>query len=167
MIVASLIVLTEPVSSQCVEHPDGKTAVILKNDTKHDVVFRIDDNDKGTVPSKRSSREWEVTPGEHLLVAGAIIDRRMYWVWTENELPKGQVCTWTLFDPEMGGGGKWQTDFGEPTIREVSAGAAKTICSSNYDRIYRKGEICPSLVREDSVPGIDLGLPASISSRYA
>jgi hypothetical protein len=84
--------------AQCVDHPQGKTAVILKNETKHDLVFRIDETEKGMVPSKRSSREWEVMPGEHLLIAGAVIEGWAYWVWTENEVPKGQVCTWTVED---------------------------------------------------------------------
>ncbi len=86
--------------AQCVDHASGKTAVILKNQTDHTLRFGIDDDDKGTVPPRNESVEWEVEPGVHLLVARATINANEVWVWTTNEVPKGQVCTWTIEQPE-------------------------------------------------------------------
>ena len=89
-------------AAQCVDDPSGRTAVILSNQTKYDLVFRIDDDEKGIVPSRKESPEWQIEPGVHTLIAGAIIDSGSYWVWTENEVLKGQVCTWTIEDRKEG-----------------------------------------------------------------
>lgn len=89
-------------TAQCVDDPSGKTAVKLSNQTKHDLVLGIDDENKGMVPSHKESPEWEVEPGNHLLIAGAIVEGRPYWVWVKNEISKGQICTWTIADPEEG-----------------------------------------------------------------
>ena len=90
------------ISAQCVDHPSGKTALKLSNQTKYDLTFGIDDDDKGVVPSRKESPEWEVEPGPHLMIAGALVDGKPVWVWANNEVPKGQICTWTVEDPQLG-----------------------------------------------------------------
>lgn len=62
--------------AQCVDHPEGR------------MIF----------PPKTISPPLEVEPGVHLLRAMAIIDGRPEWVSVENEIPRGQVCTWTVED---------------------------------------------------------------------
>ena len=86
--------------AQCVDNPTGKTVLRLNNQTKYDLKFGIDDDDKGMVLSHQESPDWEVDPGNHLLMAGALVDGQPYWVWTTNEVPIGQICTWTIEDPE-------------------------------------------------------------------
>ena len=105
ILIATLLVFlamapNKQVDAQCVDDPSGKTAVKLSNHTQYDLMFGIDDEDKGTVEPGKESPEWEVKPGIHLLIAGAIIDGRASWVWTENEVPKGQVCTLNIEGPK-------------------------------------------------------------------
>ena len=91
--------LSQKTAAQCVDNPSGRTAVRLDNQTKYDLVFGIDDDDKGIVPSRRQSPEWDVEPGIHLLIVGTVREGKAVWVWTNNEVPKGQLCTWIVEDP--------------------------------------------------------------------
>lgn len=88
------------VSALCVDDPNGKTAVRLHNLTRYDLVFKVDEIDKGIVLAQEEGQAWEVEPGDHLLVAGANINGNPYWLWVENDIPKGQVCTWTIVERE-------------------------------------------------------------------
>jgi hypothetical protein len=101
MAIVLTAVYSTVLSAQCVDHPAGKTAVKFNNETSYELTFFIDEAEAGvTVPSKTSSAEQEVTPGEHLLRALGTVDGQFVWVWVVNDVPRGQVCTWTLLDPE-------------------------------------------------------------------
>lgn len=92
--------LFQTVSGQCVDHPDKKTALKFANESGYDLTFFVDDDEAGVVvASKTVSMEQEVGPGEHLLRARAIIRDAGFWVWVVNDVPEGQVCTWTIEDP--------------------------------------------------------------------
>lgn len=104
MIAAAVICVTigsGPALAQCRDHPAGLTAVRFVNESSYELTFFIDDDDKGTVAIGGASPEWEVYPGEHMLRAGAVIGDQALWVWVVNEVPRGQVCTWTITDPPL------------------------------------------------------------------
>lgn len=99
-VICLAVQLSGEVYAQCVEHPDMKTAVKFSNESRFELTFFIDEDEHGVlVPSKSVSREIAVEPGEHMLRARAIVRGKSFWVWTVNEVPQGQICTWTVEDP--------------------------------------------------------------------
>ncbi len=94
----------QPVSGQCVDHPGKKTAIVFSNESSYALTFFIDDEEKAFVRSRAVSGELNVEPGEHLLRARAIIRGKSFWVATVNDVPKAQVCTWTINDPGVQAG---------------------------------------------------------------
>lgn len=100
MVLVCAASLSHQISGQCVDHPAGRTALNFSNQTSYDLTFFVDDDEKVTVRAKTSSNEWEVGPGEHQLRAGAVIADQTLWVWTVNEVLKGQICTWTIEEPQ-------------------------------------------------------------------
>lgn len=96
-------IFSRQLRAQCIDHAEGKTAVKFANESRYDLTFFIDDDEKGIVVlAGKVSKEFEIGPGEHLLRARAIVRGRSFWVWAENEFPKGQICTWTIDDPQAG-----------------------------------------------------------------
>ena len=88
------------VSAQCVHSSDAKSAVRFNNETRFELTFFIDDDEKGVVvAAHQESKALGVEPGEHLLRARAVVSGEIFWIWTVNEIPPGQVCTWTITDP--------------------------------------------------------------------
>jgi len=86
--------------AQCVENNDKRTALKFSNESRFELTFFVDDDEDGViVPSRAVSNEITVEPGEHLLRARAIVRGESFWVWVVNEVPQGQVCTWTVTDP--------------------------------------------------------------------
>jgi hypothetical protein len=119
--VASLLITSAIIRGQCVDHPVGKTAVKFNNETRYDLTFFIDREPVGTfVPSKQMSEERPVPPGSHLLRAMAMVNGKEFWVWVINEIPSGQLCTWTLIDPpreKAKDGREFRTPvIGEPNV---------------------------------------------------
>ena len=106
---ATAIVLADAVSAQCIDTPDKKTALKFNNESRFELTFFIDNDQQGiVVASGTVSIEVEVEAGQHLLRARAVVLGEGFWVWSVNEVPAGQVCTWTVTDPmaaEMGGYG--------------------------------------------------------------
>jgi hypothetical protein len=99
-VLLGLLLVSEAVP-QCVRHPKNLTALRFSNESRADLIFYIDDDEEGIpIPSLYRSREFRVEPGEHLLKAKAVLQGMDVWVWTVNEVPRGQVCTWTVADPE-------------------------------------------------------------------
>jgi hypothetical protein len=84
--------------AKCIQHPDGKTAVVLNNETAYELTFFIDDMDRGDVAVAAKSPEIEIIPGEHLFGARATIQGQSFWVLVINGVTKGQLCTWTVLD---------------------------------------------------------------------
>lgn len=108
------------ISAQCVDHPDDKTAVVFNNESSYDLTFFVDGDEKAMVRSRAVSDEWEIAPGDHLLRARAVLRGKAFWVATVNEVPKGQVCTWTVNDP--GERGSAAADIYRSTFRLLSNG---------------------------------------------
>lgn len=104
MIVTALAAaFVQATSAQCIDHPYRKTAVKFGNETRFELTFYIDDDEKGViVASGMVSNELEVSPGEHLFRARAVVAGKSFLVWVVNEVPEGQVCTWTITDPTTG-----------------------------------------------------------------
>jgi hypothetical protein len=86
-------------TAQCIQDPDGRTAVILNNETSYVLTFFIDDMDRGAVPVSAKSSEVEIIAGEHLFGARATIQGQSFWVLVVNDVAKGELCTWTVLDP--------------------------------------------------------------------
>jgi hypothetical protein len=87
---------------QCADHPDKRTAVKFSNESSFELTFFVDEDEDGViVPAGAVSGETEVPPGEHLLRAKAVVRGQSFFVWTINEVPEGQVCTWTITDPSQ------------------------------------------------------------------
>ena len=85
---------------QCLPHPELRTAVLFANETSFELTFFIDADETGiAVQPKAVSPEQPVVPGEHILRARAMVNSRAIWVWVINEVPTGNVCTWTVTDP--------------------------------------------------------------------
>ena len=91
--------------AQCADHPDKMAALKFRNESRFELTFFVDDDEDGVVvpPKGVSPREVRVEPGEHLLRARAIVRGESFWVWVVNEVPQGQICTWTVEDPPRGG----------------------------------------------------------------
>jgi len=88
------------VLSQCLDHPDKKTALRFSNQTKYELTFFVDEDEEGTaVQSANLSDELVVEPGRHMVRARAVINGENIWVWKIDEVPEGQVCTWTIVSP--------------------------------------------------------------------
>ncbi len=90
----------QTISAQCVDHPEKKTALVFNNESSYVLTFFIDDDEKTVLQSREVSVEWEVEPGDHLLRARAIVRGKSFWVAIVNEVVKGQICTWTVADPD-------------------------------------------------------------------
>lgn len=86
--------------AQCVSHPRGRTALRFSNQSRHELAFFIDDSDEIVLAPKATTPPLEVEPGEHMLRARAMIRGQAVWVWTVNEVPRGQICTWSVHDPD-------------------------------------------------------------------
>lgn len=94
------VVLFETTNAQCIDDPGKKTALKFSNESRFELRFFVDEDEVGVVvPPKTVSREIVVEPGEHMLRARAIVRGESFWVWTVNEVPQGQICTWTVEDP--------------------------------------------------------------------
>ena len=73
----------------------------FNNESRFELTFFLDDDEKGVVVASGAvSNEIEVRPGEHLFRARAVVMDKSFLVWTINEVPEGQVCTWTVTDPQ-------------------------------------------------------------------
>jgi hypothetical protein len=87
--------------AQCVDHPQQRTAVQFRNESSYELTFFVDEDEVGVaVESKGTSREQQVAPGEHLFRARAMVGGNGVWIWITNDIPQGNVCTWTVTDPE-------------------------------------------------------------------
>lgn len=87
-------------NGQCVQHPNGNTAVRFHNDSSYEVSFFIDEGYSVKLRPGVTSSEFGLSPGEHLLSALADINGMQSWVHVANEFPAGYVCTWHVTDPE-------------------------------------------------------------------
>jgi hypothetical protein len=86
--------------AQCVQHPAGKTAIVLNNETSYELTLFVDDIDRGAVPPAKRGSEIEIIPGQHLLGARATIQGQNFWVMIVNEINRGELCAWTVLDPQ-------------------------------------------------------------------
>lgn len=92
-----MLLLAPTALAQCVAHPEHKTAVRFANETGYDLTFFVDGDETGIpVPSKTTSPDQPIEPGEHIFRARAIVAERSVRVWTINEVPRGHICTWTV-----------------------------------------------------------------------
>ena len=87
------------VNAQCVDSPDGKTAVRFDNASSYEVTFYIEGAKVATQTAHTTSRDVYVVPGGHFLSASAATTLGELWVYSANVVPKGQVCTWHVGDP--------------------------------------------------------------------
>ena len=98
----STILFSSVIAAQCVAHPEQKTAVRFGNDTFYELTFFIDTDETGIeVPMKSTSPEQFVEAGRHMFRARAMVGERSIWVWVINDIPEGQVCTWTVTDQPL------------------------------------------------------------------
>jgi hypothetical protein len=100
LVLGLIAMFVQAMSAQCVKDPEKRTALRFNNETSLELTFFVDDDEEGVgVASRAVSRDLEVEPGEHLLRARAVIRGESFFVWVVNEVPLGQVCTWTITDP--------------------------------------------------------------------
>lgn len=97
---ALVFALSQTGFSQCVDHPEKKTALKFINETRVELTFFVDEDEEGLiVPSRTVSDEIPVEAGEHMLRAKAMVRGEPVWIWTVNDVPTGQLCVWTITDP--------------------------------------------------------------------
>src|SRR5688572_12806597 len=100
VVFAALTVFAALATAQCVDDDNEKTGIRFSNQSAYDLTFFVDEENTGVfVPSKEISTVREVNPGDHLLRARAEIVGMFVWIWDINEVPIGQICTWTVEDP--------------------------------------------------------------------
>lgn len=118
--IAVFLIFGGAVFAQCVQSQDGKTALKFSNESSYELTFFIDNDEKVTLSQKTISAEFPVEPGDHILRARAMIAGVAMWVYTGNEVPEGNVCTWTIEDPPKGeekSGDRFRTIFDTKTAR--------------------------------------------------
>ena len=96
-----LLLLTYRVAAaQCIPNPTNETAVGLRNASSYYLTFYIDGVKMDGVPPGDRSVDFNVTSGQHVLLAEAVIDGEIVSVSRAVQVPIGYVCTWTVTDPQ-------------------------------------------------------------------
>lgn len=121
ILIMLLLISYSAASAQCNKNPTGETSVGLQNDSSHYLTFYIDGEKMDGVPAGDRSVDFVVTPGEHALLAEAIIDGETVSASRTVNIPEGFVCTWTVTDPPASSSNlqKGSPNAGQKNLRDA------------------------------------------------
>ena len=86
-------------SAQCRPHPSHKTAISVINASNWPIIFSVDGVTRATVPAAEVSIDFNVGPGQHLLLANTSVGDEKYSISRRLVIPAGSICVWTVTNP--------------------------------------------------------------------
>ena len=86
-------------SAQCVPHPSHETAISVINASSWPITFSVDGVTRATVPAADVSIDFNVGPGQHLLLAHTSVGDEKYSISRRLVIPAGSICVWTVTNP--------------------------------------------------------------------
>jgi hypothetical protein len=87
------------VNAQCTPHPSHETTVSVINVSNWPITFSVDGVTRTTVPPAEVSIDFNVGPGQHLLLAETSVDGETFSVSRRMVVPAGSMCVWTVTTP--------------------------------------------------------------------
>jgi hypothetical protein len=87
------------VNAQCAPHPSHETTVSVINASRWPIIFSLDGVTRASVPSAEVSIDFNVSPGQHLLVAQTSIEGEAFSIVRRLVIPAGSMCVWTVTNP--------------------------------------------------------------------
>lgn len=99
ILIMLLLISYSAAAGQCIQNPTGETAVGLQNDSSYYLIFYIDGERKDAVPAGDRSVDFIVPPGEHTLMASALVQGETISVSRTANFSGTNICTWTVTDP--------------------------------------------------------------------
>ena len=85
-------------AAQCTSHPAHETTISVINTSSWPIIFSVDGVTRGVVPSVTVS-DFNVSPGQHVLVAETSIDGETLSIARRVVVPAGSMCVWTVTNP--------------------------------------------------------------------
>jgi len=86
-------------NAQCTPHPSHETTLSVINASRWPISFSLDGVTRATVPSAEVSIDFNVSPGQHLLVAETSIEGEAFSIARRLVIPAGSMCVWTVTNP--------------------------------------------------------------------
>lgn len=86
-------------SAQCGSDPSHKTAISVINASNWPITFSVDGVTRATVPAADVSIDFNVGPGQHLLLANTSVGDEEYSISRRLVIPAGSICVWTVTNP--------------------------------------------------------------------
>jgi hypothetical protein len=87
------------VNAQCAPHPSRETTVTVINASSWPITFSIDGVTRAAVPPAEVSIDFNVSPGQHFLLAETSIDGETFSIARRMVVPAGSMCVWTVTNP--------------------------------------------------------------------
>ena len=107
---------TAVVNAQCAPHPSHETTVSVINASSSPITFSIDGVTRATVPPAEVSIDFNLSPGQHLLLAETSFDGENFSISRRLVIPAGSMCVWTVTSPSKDSR-KPRPPFIDPLIR--------------------------------------------------
>jgi len=99
LVVGFCVAVRAEAIAQCVPHPSHETTVSVINVSGWSITFSVDGVTRTTVPSSEVSIDFNVSPGQHLLLAEVSADGETFSVSRRMVVPAGSMCVWTVTNP--------------------------------------------------------------------
>lgn len=87
------------VNAQCAPQPSRETTVRVINASSWPITFSIDGVTKRIVSPAEVSIDFNLSPGQHFLLAEASIDGENLSISRKLLIPAGSMCAWTVTNP--------------------------------------------------------------------
>ncbi len=94
-----LVARAAVVNAQCVSHPSRETTISVINASSWPITFSIDGVTRATVPPAEVSIDFNISPGQHFLLAETSIDGETFSISRRLVIPAGSMCMWTVTNP--------------------------------------------------------------------
>ena len=90
---------TAVASAQCVPHSAHETTISVINVSSRTITFSVDGVMRASVPPSEVSIDFNVSPGQHLLLAETSVEGETFSVSRRMVVPAGSMCIWTVTNP--------------------------------------------------------------------
>lgn len=94
-----LVARAAEVNAQCAPHASHETTVSVINASSWPITFSIDGVTRATVPPAEVSVDFNISPGQHFLLAETSIDGETFSISRRLVIPAGSMCMWTVTNP--------------------------------------------------------------------